>query len=86
MYRRIWLIYAPRNGGGLFFRFAVDAVVNNAYQMYHQPHLNPGECKLDALGLSRAILDAYYRLFRKHFPSTTLFTGSYSLHHPANNL
>ena len=69
-----------------FFRFVVDVVVNNVYQIYNQSHLNPGECRLDVLGLSRAILNAYYRLFTKGFPSTTLFAGSCNLHRHANNL
>ena len=67
------------------FRFAV-VTVNNAYQIYCQFHLNPGEYRLDALGFRRAIVDAYYGLYRKSLPFTTLFTGSRSLHHPANNL
>ena len=68
------------------FRFVVDVAVNNAYQIYRQSHLNPREYRLDALGFRRAIVDAYYHLYRKILPSTTLFTGSRSLHHPANNL
>ena len=39
---------------------------------------------MDALGFRQAIVDAYYRLYR--ITSTTLFTGSCSLHQPANNL
>ena len=31
------------------FQFSVDVSVNNAYQIYRQSHLNPGEYKLDAL-------------------------------------
>ena len=64
------------------FRFVVDVTVNNVYQIYHQSHLNPGEYRLDALGFRRAIADAYYHLYRKSLPSTTLFTNSRSLHHP----
>ena len=69
-----------------FSRFVVDVAVNNAYQIYRQSHLNPGEYRLDALGFRRAIVDAYYRLYRKSLLSTTLFTGIRSLHHSANNL
>ena len=69
-----------------FFRFVVDVFVNIAYQIYRQSHLNPGEYRLDNLGFRRAIVDAYYRLYRKSLPSTTLFTGSRRLQHPANNL
>ena len=50
------------------------------------PSENPGEHRLDPLGFRRAIVDAYYRLYRKSLASTTLFTGSRNLHHPANNL
>ena len=32
------------------FRFVVDVAVINAYQIYHQCHLNPGEYRLYALG------------------------------------
>ena len=66
------------------FRFAVVAV-NNAYQIYRQSRLNPGEYRLDVLGFCRAIIEAYYSLYRKSLLSTTLFTGSCSLHHLANN-
>ena len=68
------------------FRFVVDVAVNNAYQTYCQSHLNPGEYRLDALSFCGAIVDVYYRLYRKALPSTTLFTGSLNLHQPANNL
>ena len=64
----------------------VDVVVNNAYQIYGQSYLNPGEYRLDTLGFRRAIVDVYYHLYRKSLPSTTLFAGSRSLHHPENNL
>ena len=60
-------------------------IINNAYQIYRQPHLNPEEYRLEALGFHGAIVDAYYRLHRKSLLSTVLFTGR-SLHHPANNL
>ena len=63
----------------------LDVAVNNAYQIYHQSHLNSGEYRLDALGFRRAIVDAYYRLYGKSLPSTTLFISSRSLHHPANS-
>ena len=44
------------------FQFVVDVAINNAYQIYHQSHLNPGEYRLDDLGFCRAIADAHYRL------------------------
>ena len=66
-------------------RLIVDVIVNNAYQIYRQSHLNPGEYKLDALGFCRDVVDAHYRLYRKNLLCTTLFTGSRSLHHPAGN-
>ena len=68
------------------FPFVVEVTVNNAYQIYWKTHLNPGEYRLDALGFRRVIVDAYCYLCRKSLPSTTLFTGSHSLHHPAKNL
>ena len=67
------------------FRFVADVAVNNAYQIYRQSHLNPGEYRLDAFRFRRTNVDAYYRLYRKSLPSTTLFAGSRSLHHPAKN-
>ena len=67
------------------FQFVVDVAVNSAYQMYHQSHFNPGEYRLDALGSRRTIAGAYYYLYRKSLPSSTLFTSSRSLHHPGNN-
>ena len=67
------------------FQF-VYVVVNNAYQIYRQSHLNPEEYKLDALGFHQAIFDAYCSLYRKSSSSTTLFTGIRSLHHSINNL
>ena len=60
------------------FRFIVDVAVNNAYQIYCQSHLNPGEYRLDALVFRRAIVDAYYGLYRKTLVFTTLFTDSRS--------
>ena len=68
------------------FRLVVDVAVNNSYQIYRQSHSNPRECRLDALGFRRAIVDAHYHLYRKSLQSTTLFTDSRSLHPPANNL
>ena len=47
------------------FRFVIDVAVNNAYQIYRQPNLNPGEDRMDALGFHRAIGNAYYGLHRK---------------------
>ena len=56
IYWCIWLNYAQRNGGGHLFD-VVDVAVNIAYQIYHQPHLNLGECRLDVLSFYRAIVD-----------------------------
>ena len=67
------------------FQFVVDVAINNAYQIYHRSQLNHGDYRLDALGFHRAIVDAYYRLYKKSLSSTTLFKGIRSLHHPANN-
>lgn len=67
------------------FTFVVDAAVNNAFQLYRNRNLNPGEQRMDALGLRRAIVDAYYRMHRK-VPSTTLFPGNRVLHNPSKNL
>ena len=70
------------------FRFVVDVTVNNTHQIYLKFHLNlvQYQYRLDGRGLRRVIVDAYYHLYRKNLPSTTLFTGSRSLLHPANNL
>ena len=62
----------------LLFWFVVDVAVNNTYQIYRQSYLIPEEYRLDALGFRQAIVDAYYRLYRKSLQSTTLFTGSRS--------
>ena len=67
------------------FWFIVDVAVNNAYQIYHKFHWNPGKYRMDALGFCWDIVDAYY-LFAEGLLPTTLFTGSHSLYHPANNL
>ena len=67
------------------FQFVIDVAVHNAYQIYRQSHLKPEEYRMDILGFRRDIVDVYYRLYRKSLPSTTLFTVSGSLHHPANN-
>ena len=67
------------------FWVAVDVAVSYAYQINRQSHLNLEEYRLGALGFRRVIVDTYYRLYRKSFPSTTLFTGRPSLHHSANN-
>ena len=48
--------------------------------------LNPREYRQDGLCFRRSVADAYYHLYRKILLSTTLFTGSRSLHHPENNL
>ena len=68
------------------FRFVIDAAANNAYQLYRSKNLSPGEHRLDALGFRRAIVDAYYRLYRKSIASTTLFPGNKALHTPSKNL
>ena len=39
-----------------FFRFTVDVADNNAYQIYHQSQLNPGEYRLNALVFTEALL------------------------------
>ena len=67
------------------FQFVVDVTINNAYQIYCQSHLNPGEYRLDDLGFRRVIVDKYYHPNRNSLRSTALFTGSRSLNHPANN-
>ena len=69
-----------------FFRFGIDVSVNNAYQLYRMRILNPGEKKLDALGFRRAIVDAYYRKFRKAATNTVLYPGNRRLHNPAENV
>ena len=53
---------------------------------YCQSHINTEVYRLDALGFHRAIVEANYSLYRKRLPPTTIFTGSHSLHQPANNL
>ena len=61
------------------FRFVFNVAINNAYHIYCQSQLSPREYGLDALGSRRAIFDAYYRLYRKSLPSTTVLRGSCSL-------
>ena len=68
------------------FPFAVDVAVDDAYLIYCLSHLNSGDYRLSALGFHQAIVDAYYPLYRKGLPSTTLFISGRSLYHPANNL
>lgn len=68
------------------FRFVLDASVNNAYQLYRMREIQPGEKKLDALGFRRAIVLAYFNLYRKETSFETLFRGSRKLHNPAENL
>ena len=63
----------------------LDVAVNNAYQIYHQSHWKSGDYRLDALGFRQAIVDAFYRLYRKSLPPRTLLKGCRSLRHPANN-
>ena len=48
-------------------RLVVDVAVNSAYEKYCQSHLNPGEFRLDALGICLAIVDGYCHLYRKKF-------------------
>ena len=84
IFRRIWLTYTQRSGGSHFFDLLLCGRYY-AYQIYHQSHWNPGEYRLDAFGFRRAIVDAYYHLYKKSLPSTLLFTGRRSLHYPANN-
>ena len=62
----------------LLFWFVVDVAVKNTYQIYRQSYLIPEEYRLDALGSRQAIVDAYYRIYRKSLRSTTLFTSSHS--------
>ena len=68
------------------FRFVVDAAVNNAYQIYRQSHLNPGEYRLGALGFHRAIVDACYRQCRKSAVTCFLKTTDHqpTEHWPTN--
>lgn len=68
------------------FRFVVDVAVNNAFQLYRLRNADLREQKLDALGFRREIVDAYFRLFRKGVPNTTLYPGNRILHYPAQNL
>ena len=67
------------------FRFVVDVAVNNSFLLYRLRNLDPGETKLNALGF-RAIVDAYFRLFRKGVPNFNLYPSNRILHHPAQNL
>ena len=67
------------------FQLVVEVAVNNAYQRYCQSHLYLGKYRFCFFGFCQAIVDVYYHLCRKRFLSTTLFRGSSSLHHLANN-
>ena len=49
----------------LVFRFCLDLLVNNAYQLYRHQKRSEGERKLDLLGFRPSIVDTYYRCLRK---------------------
>ena len=42
------------------FCFHIDLAVNNAYQLYHNEPLQPGQKVLVLLGFKREIVNAYY--------------------------
>ena len=50
-------------------RFVLD-------QLYRMRSLNQGEKRLDALGLRKVIVGAYFRKFRKSITNTTLHPGN----------
>ena len=47
------------------FRFCLDLLVNNVYQLYRHKKRSEGERKLDLLGFRQSIVDTYYRCLRK---------------------
>ena len=67
IYWRIWLTQRTptKKWWWPLFQFALDVAVNNAYQIYCQPHLYPGEYRLDALDFCRPSVDANYCLYKE---------------------
>ena len=67
IYWRIWLTQRTptKKWWWPLFQFALNVAVNNAYQIYCQPHLYPGEYRLDALDFCRPSVDANYCLYKE---------------------
>ena len=60
------------------FRFCVDVSVNNAFQIYRERDLQPGEIKLDLLGFRRSVVETYFLLFRNKEAPSALYRGNRS--------
>ena len=60
------------------FRFGMNVSVINAFQIYRERDLQPGEIKLDLLGFWRSIVESYFLLFHNKEAPSTLHRGNRS--------
>ena len=60
------------------FRFGINVSVINAFQIYREGELQPGEIKLDLLGFWRSIVETYFLLFHNKEAPSTLQRGNKS--------
>ena len=60
------------------FCFGINVSVNNAFQIYRERDLQPGEIKLDLLVFWRSIAGTYFLLFHNKEASSTLHRGNRS--------
>ena len=62
----------------LLFRLCIDVSLNNAFQIYREHHLQPGEIKLDLPGFRKCIVETYLLSFRNKEAPTTMYRGNRS--------
>ena len=60
------------------FHFCIDISVNNAFQIYRERDLQPGEIQLDLLGFRTSVVETYSLLFRNKEAPSTLYKGNRS--------
>ena len=60
------------------FRFWIDLSVNNAFQIYRERDLEPGEIKLNLLGFRKSIVETYFLLFRNKEARSTFYRSNRS--------
>ena len=60
------------------FHVCIDVSVNNAFQIYREHDLQPGEVNLDLLGFRRSIVETYVLLFCNKEAPSTLYKGNRS--------